>query len=148
MGKLSKQYFGKPIEEIQVNDVEKLISEEKTEDYSLEYTEIPKSINYDELAKEISAFLNTNGGLVIFGLRERKNMFPDSITWGNISKETLVRALRGKIEPWHDELIFKEIKNPFEYEGQLTYIETTEVRKENKDKMNDLFSFLTSVVSI
>ena len=112
MGKLTEQYFGKPLDEVQANDVQNLIQEQKIEDYSLDYTEIPKHISYEELAKGISAFMNTNGGLVIFGVKEQKSMYPKEITWGHISKETLVRSLRGKVEPWHDGLQFQPIRNP------------------------------------
>lgn len=112
MGKITEQYFGKPLEEVEAPDIQVLIDEQTIEGSSLDYTEIPKRVSYDEVAKNISAFLNTNGGLVIFGVREQKKKYPKEITWGRISKETFVRSLRGKIEPWHDELEFKPIYNP------------------------------------
>jgi len=121
MGKISEQYFGKPLEEVEAPDIQVLIDEQTIEDYSLDYTEIPKRISYDELAKNISAFLNTNGGLVIFGVREQKKKYPKEITWGKISKETLVRSLRGKIEPWHDNLEFRPVYNP-ENDDELVFI--------------------------
>ncbi len=85
MGKISEQYFGKPLGDIETPDIQVLIDEKTIEDSSLDYTEIPKSVSYDELAKNISAFLNTNGGLVIFGVREQKKKYPKEITWGNAS---------------------------------------------------------------
>ena len=72
MSNLSQIYFSKPIEEVALEDIQKMIERKEIENYTLDYTEIPKKISYDKLAKEISAFLNTRGGLVIFGVSEKK----------------------------------------------------------------------------
>jgi len=101
---LSRLYFSKDLRQVTVEDIQNLIDKKEVENYTLDYTEIPRKTSYDELAKVISAFLNTRGGLVIFGVSEIKNKYPKEITWGSISKETLARNLYHKIVPWNEKI--------------------------------------------
>lgn len=121
MGILAQQYFGKALKKVNVSDIQKLIDENVIENYTLDYTEIPRNPSWHELAKEISAFLNTNGGLDIFGVSEKDHRFPVNITWTTIPKETIVRNLRNLVVPWHDGIEFQIVKNPDE-ENQAIYI--------------------------
>jgi len=121
MGIFTEQYFGKALKKVLLSDIQKLIDEKVIENYTLDYTEIPPDPSWHGLAKEISAFLNTNGGLVIFGVSEKENRFPFKITWTSISKETIVRNLRNLVIPWHSDIEFHVVKNPDE-EKQAIYI--------------------------
>jgi predicted HTH transcriptional regulator len=71
MGKFSDSILNKTLEEITINDLKEFFSEPKDETATLEF----KSGDVDviKLYKEIAAFLNTEGGLLIVGApRETK----------------------------------------------------------------------------
>jgi len=112
MSSVSQMYFSKIIEEITLEDIQKLIDDRITEDYTLDYKEIPKSPKFDRCAKVISSFLNTKGGLLVIGVSEYKKKYPKEITWGAFTKETLVRNLYRKVDPWIDEIEIQVIENP------------------------------------
>lgn len=111
-----KQFLGKeasdPETRITANDVDSFIKQKSPveENSNLDYKAIPpKTINFDELAKDVSAFANSNGGLLILGVSEKVEedpktkktlrIYPGKITWGNASlkKEVIEQHLVGKI---------------------------------------------------
>jgi hypothetical protein len=107
------------IEEVTVADIQKLIDDKTEESLHLDYEAIPESnVTFDGLAKHISGFLNTSGGIVIFGVGEAthgKHKVPSKITWTNlINKETVERSLSSKIEPWSDDIKLVSITNPLD----------------------------------
>ena len=64
---------------INIEYIQLLIDNKIKESINLDYkTELGK-IN-DEIAKDISAFANTSGGRIIYGIEEIKNL-PTSINW-------------------------------------------------------------------
>ena len=65
-----KDIFGKDPEKVKINDVRKLIKEKREESHTLEYKS-PKILNKPvDLSKWVSAFLNSDGGLIIIGVTE------------------------------------------------------------------------------
>ncbi|MFH1734586.1 MAG: ATP-binding protein, partial [bacterium] len=70
----SKSFFQKPVDELTFEDIQYLVDEKIPESYNLDY----KRDNYEkskthELAKDISAFANTQGGYLIIGVDEDKD---------------------------------------------------------------------------
>ena len=109
---VSQNYFSKKCDQVNLSDIIKLIDEQVIEDYTLDYKAFTKKPQYGNYAKVISSFLNTNGGLLIIGVSERSKKYPDEITWGKISKETLVRNFFRNVDPWSSEISIKPIPNP------------------------------------
>jgi len=127
-----EHYFGKDgiKDKIGFEDVHKFIEEANPEGIALEYKEPSKNLgeDTDNLAETISSFLNTNGGLLIYGIsvkRERRKaggksvvdkQYPDKIVPcdPSLTKERLQQLLYPKIEPWNLGTRIVEIKG----EGQ------------------------------
>lgn len=101
--------------QITIEDIQKLIDNKTEESLHLDYEEIPKDVQYDGLAEHISGFLNTSGGIVVFGVSEREEKgrhIPYNITWSAIKKETLENNLYRKIDPWHEEIQIFPLQKP------------------------------------
>jgi hypothetical protein len=98
--------------QIQIEDIKKLIENKIEEFLHLDYESIPAIVQYDGLAKHISGFLNTAGGIVVFGVSEERQRIPFRITWATIKKETLESNLYQKINPWYEGIKIRHIQNP------------------------------------
>lgn len=113
-----KHIFNKDsIGEVTIEDIQKLVDDKTEESLNLDYEAIPENnITFDGLARHISGFLNTSGGIVVFGVREMahgKHKVPCDITWTSlINKETVERSLSSKIEPWNDDIEIASVINP------------------------------------
>lgn len=97
-------FFKKDSKDILAKDVELFVSRKIEESLSLEYKDIKAYENFDELSKDVSAFANSEGGLLILGVGQEKKgpkIFPTEMTWGDefLSKERLENNLTGKIHP-------------------------------------------------
>jgi hypothetical protein len=97
-------FFKKDSKDILAKDVELFVSRKIEESLNLEYKDIKAYENFDELSKDVSAFANSEGGLLILGVGQEKKgpkIFPTEITWGDefLSKERLENNLTGKIHP-------------------------------------------------
>ena len=67
--------LGKPISEVRLQDVRQLVEgrvpEGRSLDYKVElYEPTPKGLR--EFASDVAAFANTDGGLIVFGVSERR----------------------------------------------------------------------------
>lgn len=89
-----------------------LIDDNLTENYTLDYKALTKKPQYGNYGKVISSFLNTNGGLLVIGVSEKDHKYPDKITWGKISRETLVQNLYNIVDPWSSDIGIQLIENP------------------------------------
>jgi len=81
--------LNKSIEDLEIQDIERLISNQVPESITLDYKkELKLSTSSDkkEFLADISSFNNTNGGVIIYGLQEEKDQYnknkgiPESIT--------------------------------------------------------------------
>lgn len=98
------QYFGKT--ELSESDLLTFRDQEIDESVNIDYKRYQVLFNnFDEIAKDITAFANSNGGLLFIGFKEKKveaQTFPDEIDWGNsrITPETIENRLHSRIKPY------------------------------------------------
>lgn len=91
-------------EEINPNNMRDFIKKKKEESSILEYTSADALKNLKELSKEVSAFANSEGGLLIIGISEEEKggkIYPKEITWssGSVSREALDQSFNDNIDP-------------------------------------------------
>ena len=115
------ELFFKDRKEITAEDIESFISQQIEENMNLDYKDIKLYNNPDKLANHIASFANSEGGLIILGVSEKKikdekgkttNIYPKEITWGETSlpKETLENKIKVRIKPQIDGLLIKPIR--------------------------------------
>jgi hypothetical protein len=113
-------FFKKDSKELTSKDIENFIKRNIEENLNLDYKDIDAFHDFNELSKDISSFVNSEGGLIILGVREGKigegediKIFPEEITWGDesLSKEKLEDNLVGKIRPRIDGLRIVPVRN-------------------------------------
>lgn len=92
--------LGKDPKKVTSDDIMDLIKKKKEESSNLEYKDAIALKNLKELSKDISAFANSDGGLIIVGVSEEK-VYPKEITWsdGSVSREALDQSFNGNIDP-------------------------------------------------
>jgi len=89
------------------NDLKNLIKNKIQEDTNLDYkrSEFPTTNKFNkELAKDVSAMANSNGGTIIYGIKE-ENHFPKEIIW--IEKD---EGYKERIEQIINNKIFRKIE--------------------------------------
>jgi hypothetical protein len=102
--------------QVQTADVQRLVDNEIEESLHLDFEEISKEhVKYDGLAQHVSGFLNTSGGVVVFGLSERKEKGRNvayRITWATIKKESVENNLYQRVDPWCEDIQIHPVQNP------------------------------------
>lgn len=96
----------KPLHEWDETDLEKLITDQVQESLKLDYKQsralVKTSSCQAEIAKDISAFANSAGGRLIYGIVEENNM-PIGIDGGadpaSITREWIENTIISKIQP-------------------------------------------------
>jgi len=113
-----ESFFKKEADKIEYSDIESFVSQRIEESLNLDYKNIADYNKPNELAKDISAFANSAGGLVILGVEEDASdptrIYPKAITWGDssLSKETLENHLISKISYRIDGLRIVPVRKP------------------------------------
>ena len=116
MVSLTQLRFGKELEQLKVSDIEFLIERRIDESQSLEYKEPTSNLekDCDDLAKAISGFLNTEGGIIIYGVseeRENEHRYPENIMWCGAPKEQFESLLLNRVQPWEERIRIYRIPN-------------------------------------
>lgn len=105
--------FGnKSLNEIQIKDIQNLIDDKREESTILEYKAIIDK-NTKEIAKDISAMANSEGGIIIYGVTEEDNL-PKKVNWiASSSKgaERLDQVVSSTITPICN-IFIRTIKKP------------------------------------
>ena len=85
-------FLQKNLIDVTKEDVQRFITRKMEENLNLDYKDIRLSENPGELSKHVSAFANSDGGLLLLGVGERKvgtgknmKIIPNEITWGDQS---------------------------------------------------------------
>ena len=94
-----------------MDDIQILINGKIKESVTLDYK--AKLVNNNEVAKDISAFANTLGGIIVYGIIEKNNL-PVSINWieGKGIRERIENVLNSHIQPKIEEYEINSIENP------------------------------------
>ncbi len=104
--------FKKPLSEVEFSDIRKLKDAKIEESAILDYKE--QRISDDKLVKHVTAFSNTSGGDLIFGIKESgKGGYPVDILGieDNVNKERLEQIIISNIRP-RIGVRFREIEIP------------------------------------
>ena len=132
--------FRKNLSKLNIDDIQLLIDNKIDESQNLEYKTPTKNVNKDSdyLAKAISGFLNTDGGIVIYGVsenREKYHIYPVQLEWSGTPKEQLENLLKSRIQPWEENIRIHRIRN---YENVVEGIFVIEIPKSrNPPHMSD-----------
>jgi predicted HTH transcriptional regulator len=92
--------FKKPLSEVEFSDIQKLKDAKIEESAILDYKE--QMISEDKFVKHITAFSNTSGGDLIFGIKESgRGGYPVDILGieDNVNKERLEQIIISNIRP-------------------------------------------------
>jgi len=127
----TKNYFGKEnIEDITFEDLEKYFSTERQESDKIEYKsfvagkDVLQQPNLDKIIKTVTAFLNSDGGLLIWGAPEGKKVEgkKEKIFQGELSlvdylfeKDQLISKISDSITPIPRGILFHRIEQQNKY---------------------------------
>ncbi|MEX2738850.1 MAG: helix-turn-helix domain-containing protein, partial [Candidatus Wukongarchaeota archaeon] len=119
MGFIDK-FFRKKPEDVTKEDLEAFLTRKIEENLNLDYKTIQAYYDFDELSKDVSAFANSEGGLLILGFSQDEikkgkavvKVLPKELTWGEeaLSKERLEDNLVGKIQPRIDGIKIQPVR--------------------------------------
>jgi len=124
----SELRFGKAIRRVSISDIKSLIQNQIDESHNLEYKQPSSNLEKDcnDLGKTISGFLNTDGGILVYGVSEKKegkHRYPDSTKWCDVPKERLESLLKSRVQPWKETVSIKRIENKENGEEGIFVIE-------------------------
>lgn len=99
-----EHFFGIKADDLNLEDIDKFIKRKLEESSILEYTRADALKDRKDLCKEVSAFANSGGGLLIIGINEDERggkIYPKDITFsdGSVTKEDLDQIFNDNIEP-------------------------------------------------
>lgn len=114
---LCSKIFGKEIDLITLDDLKAYFKEERVETHMLEFKS--GDVNISDLYKEICAFLNTDGGVIIIGTPREKKVLSKNETYRICQGDLVPSSIKGKtwleqhiaahIVPFPEEIIIKEL---------------------------------------
>lgn len=107
-------------------DLRELIDNKIEESTTLEYKSLESLTNNKEIAKDVSAMANSEGGIIIYGIGEDDKGFPERIEWSSD------KGLKDKI----DSVLCSQINRK---------IEGCEIREVQSDENNENFVIVVSV---
>ena len=112
-----------------VQNLQALIENKIPESQTLEYKRPDALENYDKVAKTISYFANSVGGLIIYGIAaETKTKLPQSIIWVdtiNWSQERIENVVLSRL-PKLEEIDIRKIINPNDSSKAIFLVEVPE----------------------
>ncbi|MEL6812966.1 MAG: ATP-binding protein, partial [Bacteroidota bacterium] len=135
MKNYSQQYFGKDLNDLNYEDINNFFIEEKEESDKIEFKAFHPSFgnfnkNLDGVIRGICAFLNSDGGILIWGAPLGKKLEEREVFQGTLSpvtefkeKDSLISKISDSITPLPVNINVKII----EQEGQYLYIFETQM---------------------
>ena len=129
------------------NEIGRMLQDQTPEDLHLDYKEqrsllppgrgggvgIDKQKRAEDISKDVSAFLNSDGGVLVYGVAE--SISPDDtggspvpgsaqvgFTRGEIDKETIENLITSNIQPKPSPDLFQVVEVPYGSDGRLVFI--------------------------
>ena len=97
-----------------INDLQALITNEVQESIHLDYKDsraLNKSKRH-EIAKDVSAFANSDGGVIIYGITEDQHLpkqLDEGVDHSVFSREWLEEVIGSNVNPTIDDIIIKKL---------------------------------------
>lgn len=107
-------------------DLQNLIDNKIEESITLEYKSFDSLKNNPEIAKDVSAMANSEGGIIIYGIKEDEKKYPKEIEWSSD------KGLKDKI----DQVLSSKINRK---------IEGCEIKEIQSDKDNNKFVIVVNI---
>lgn len=120
---LSISIFGKEVYDLDISDIIRFFSIEQEENSILEFKS--GDVTLEQIHKEISAFLNTEGGILIIGAPQEQKSGINKVCKGDLkpntkilSQDTLLRSIASNIAPSPINIKARS----FQYEGGMVFV--------------------------
>ncbi|MCW4005831.1 MAG: ATP-binding protein [Candidatus Bathyarchaeota archaeon] len=101
-----------------MKDIQFLINNGIEESQNLEYKQPNQEEEFgadcDNIARILSSFLNTDGGIIVYGVSEKREKVhnrPAEIKWCTAEKERIENLLLSRVQPWDENTRIKRIEN-------------------------------------
>jgi hypothetical protein len=119
----------RPVAEWEESDLQALIRDEVQESLTLDYKRSGAlgrgSTERNNLSKDVSAFANSEGGMLVYGIEENGHV-PTAIDLGvdrtQITKEWLESVLKTNIHPTIDQVLIKQVPLPSKAPNSVAYV--------------------------
>ncbi len=95
-----------------IGDIDRLISDQIQESLHLDYKSSQAITDFDELAKDVSAFANSDGGLLIYGVLEKDHLpiaKDGGVDHQKFNRERIENIITSRISPRIDDLLISQI---------------------------------------
>ena len=133
-----ENFFRKKPKDVTKQDLDIFLARKIEENLNLDYKDIQAYHDFDELSKNVSAFANSDGGLILLGISQDEikkgkvtvKIHPKELTWGEeiLSKEQLEDNFIGKIQPRIDGIRIQPVR---EGNGSMRVIFLVDIPKSN-----------------